>query len=228
MGMLCRWNVLVEKASNGVGIRSLHCSQDLQLCTILATLHGFYNQPFCKGKKMLLPQMSQLFSLPCYESRKLKIVAHNVESGWRLEILEMCLGWILSSYHGINIVIFWSTPTWGYCVPVLPKTGDEIKSHNEKIIHSEKRGDQICFLTQIGPHRSFTPSFGFALPALSLLPIFFINSSPVRTKSCNSCELIPSFIEWDPGLITTLCLHSNWESNRDCMVKLGPPRQGDF
>jgi hypothetical protein len=73
--------VLVEKASNGVGIRSLHCSQDLQLCTILATLHGFYNQPFCKGKKMLLPQMSQLFSLPCYESRKLKIVAHNVESG---------------------------------------------------------------------------------------------------------------------------------------------------
>jgi hypothetical protein len=29
-------------------------------------------------------------------------------------------------------------------------------------------------------------------------------------------------------LITTLCLHSNWGSNRNCMVKLGPPRQGDF
>jgi hypothetical protein len=53
-------------------------------------------------EKVLLSQMWQLFSLPCY---KLKIVAHNLGSGGRLEILEMCLGWILSSYHGINIVI---------------------------------------------------------------------------------------------------------------------------
>jgi hypothetical protein len=56
-----------------------------------------------------------------------------------LEILEMFLGWILSSDHGINIVIFWSTPTWGYCVPVLPKTGDEIKSHNENNTQWKKR-----------------------------------------------------------------------------------------
>ncbi len=112
-------------------------------------------------------------------------------------------------------------PTWGYCVPVLPKLETKSKV-TMKIIHSEKRGDQICFLTQIGPHRSFTPSFGFALPAPSLLPVFFINSSLDRTKSCNSCELILSFIEWDPGLLTTLYLHSNWGSNRDYRVKLRP------
>jgi hypothetical protein len=41
-----------------------------------------------------------------------------------------------------------------------------------KTIHRKKnqrRGDQIGYPTDIDPHISFTPSFGFALPEPSLL-----------------------------------------------------------
>jgi hypothetical protein len=115
-----------------------------------------------RKKIVIISDVGAFLFLPCYESRKLKIVAHNVRSRGRLEILEMCLGWILSSYHGINIVIPLKYPPPGdtvsqFCLKLETKSEVTMKT-----IHSEKRGDQICFLTQIGPHRSFTPSFGFA------------------------------------------------------------------
>jgi hypothetical protein len=48
------------------------------------------------------------------------------------------------------------------------KTGHENKSQNEKRGWGGA-GYQTCFLIEIGPHRSFTPSFGFVLAAPSLL-----------------------------------------------------------
>jgi len=48
------------------------------------------------------------------------------------------------------------------------KTGDETKRQDENST-SEKRGDQTGFLTLIGPHMSFTSSFGFPVPVTSPL-----------------------------------------------------------
>jgi len=44
------------------------------------------------------------------------------------------------------------------------KTGDEMRNKNKNSAE-EKAGDQTSFLTSIGPWRSFTFGFEFALPA---------------------------------------------------------------
>lgn len=68
-----------------------------------------------------------------------------------------------------------------------------------KTLQGEKTLDH-GILTEVGPHRSFTPSFGFALPALSLLVMFSITSSLVSGRSCKSSDLIPSFAKLYPVL----------------------------
>lgn len=60
-------------------------------------------------------------------------------------------------------------------------------------------GDQTSFQTWIGPQGSFTSSFGFALPALSLLPIFLIKWSVIRIRSYKSSETDTHFHEMVPS-----------------------------
>jgi len=60
-------------------------------------------------------------------------------------------------------------------------------------------GDQTSFCTWIGPQGSFTSSFGFALPALSLLPIFLIKWSVIRIRSYKSSETDTHFHEMVPS-----------------------------
>lgn len=65
----------------------------------------FLQSAILQRKKNVIISDVAAFLFAMLRVQKAKIVAHNVGSGGRLEILEMCLGWILSSYHGINIVI---------------------------------------------------------------------------------------------------------------------------
>lgn len=69
-------------------------------------------------------------------------------------------------------------------------------------------GNQTSFRTWIGPQGSFTSSFGFALPALSLLPIFLIKWSLIRIRPYKSSEtdthfheMVPSFSHFTATLI---------------------------
>ncbi len=68
----------------------------------------------------------------------------------------------------------------------------------------------------------FTPSFGFALPTLSLLLIFFIKSGSFKIQQCKLCRLIPSFIK-GASISLPFWLHSNSGWTGDYyVVKLGP------
>ncbi len=75
------------------------------------------------------------------------------------------------------------------------KTGDRIQSQGEAVYRKQKRRrrTKLVFLLKSNPHKDFTPSFGFAAAAASLLLNFFNKSSPVRIETHKSCELIPSF-----------------------------------
>jgi hypothetical protein len=75
------------------------------------------------------------------------------------------------------------------------KTGDEIKSQAEQSIHRRKRGSN-WFSHLI----SFTPSFGFALPAASLLLMFFIISRvSLDDYHPANPDPMPGFIETIPS-----------------------------
>lgn len=102
--------------------------------------------------------------------------------------LPIIQGWAL--YYYLQSISNWGSK--------FPKLGTKSKSQDENSSQEkEEEGRKLVLLPEIGSQMSFTPSFGFALPATltSLLLIFFLKSSLVRINSCQSCKLlIPSFI----------------------------------
>jgi hypothetical protein len=63
-----------------------------------------------------------------------------------------------------------------------------------KTLQGEKTLDHVI-LAYVGLHRSFTTSFGFALPTHWLFLMFSITSSLVSERSCKSFNLILSFMK---------------------------------
>jgi len=96
------------------------------------------------------------------------------------------------------------------------KTGGKIKKVRLNKVHRRKRGSN--WLSHL---ISFTPSFGFALPAVSLLLMFFIIPSLIRLSSCKILTQCLVSLKPYPVLLIFL-LHENWGWNRGERVKLGP------
>jgi hypothetical protein len=86
----------------------------------------------------------------------------------------------------------------------------------------KKEGTKLVLSPKFSPHKSFIPSFGFALPTPSLLALFLsLNQVLSKIKSCKSYELIAYSIKQYPVSLT-FQLHSSWGWNREYMVKPGP------
>ncbi len=107
-----------------------------------------------------------------------------------------------SSIHEFQLSVKY--PKLGLLGPSFAKTGDHLKSGDERSRQVKKKGYQTSCLNQISPCRSFTPppSSGSALHAVPLY--CSLPQSLVRTRSCKSPELILCFMN-QYSILLTLC-----------------------